>query len=260
METILVPTDFSPASANAIDYATGLARLFRAKLVLLHVDAPRKTNYVFQHMEMVYRFSGFGKTIPADNSRAHETLRILKSGLCEKHGDIMIDCMTETGAPYDVITRMAREQKADLIVMGIPGEAATLNERLYGSVSVKVARNQNIPTFIIPEQVKYNGIQKISFACDLKKTEETGLAYTAKSFSRAFDAELEVVNIEPPEEEISSDKSITNFFIEDVLENTKHTTIHISGHDVAFELEDYFSTFKTDVIMLSPRRHAPWHY
>jgi nucleotide-binding universal stress UspA family protein len=259
MENIIVPTDFSPVSDNAVEYAVGLAKLFKAKLVLLNVCAPKKINYEIRSGSD-YNAITQAKIVMPENSFAYGKLKQLKKDLYEKHGELLIECIAEAGSPYDVITRVASEQNADLIVMGITGYAGRIKEHFIGSISVKVARNQDIPTFIIPENVKYTNIQKISFACDLKKTEETNLAYTAKSFSKAFDAELEVVNIEYPEEEISVEKSITNFFIEDVLENIKHTTIHISGENVAHELEDYFRTFKTDVIMVSPRKHNAFYY
>ena len=41
MKNILVPTDFSDASANAAAYAAALAEDFQAKLILLNVVAPR---------------------------------------------------------------------------------------------------------------------------------------------------------------------------------------------------------------------------
>lgn len=258
MEHIIVPTDFSSVSANAVDYAVGLAKQFSAKITLLHVYAPHKTDFEVYHNYLDYDNSG--KIVLTKNSFAHEKLKKARRDLIEKHGELMIECVAETGTPYDVIMRSASEQNADLIVMGMAGESSKLKEHLITSMPVKIARNHHIPTFIIPEQVKYNAIQKISFACDLRKTEETGLAYTAKLFTKAFGAELEVVNIEKPEEEPSIEKSITNFFIEEALENIRHTTIHISGYDVAGELYDYFQTFKTDVIMVSPRRHNAWYY
>jgi nucleotide-binding universal stress UspA family protein len=44
METILMPTDFSPAAGNALDYAVELAKFFDAQLILVHAYPIPPTN------------------------------------------------------------------------------------------------------------------------------------------------------------------------------------------------------------------------
>ena len=131
---------------------------------------------------------------------------------------------------------------------------------MIGSTAVKVARQIEVPTFIIPENIKYHRIHHISFACDMEKTERTALVYIAKYFSKMFDAELEIINIEKPAEEITEEKAATNVFIEKKLETVQHKTVFVTGNDTAKELENYFKSHPTDVIMLNPKKHNIFHY
>jgi len=250
METILVATDFSPAANNATDYAVEFAKFFGTKLVLVNAYSMPPVNYE----------AGFSvEILTVLQESAVKQLENLKKELLLKNENMTIECETEMGSPYDVIQSVAKKYKVDLIVMGIVGEAGKLKEHLIGSSAVQVARRMEIPTFIIPENVKYHPIHHISFACDMEKTEETGLVYIAKYFSKMFEAELEVVNIEKPEEEVSSEKAKTSVFVERKLDTINHKTVYVTENNVARGLENYFQTHPTDLIMLNPKKHNIFH-
>lgn len=250
METILIPTDFSPAASSATNYAVELAKFFETKLVLVNAYLMPPVNYE----------AGFSvEMLTVLQEAAVKQLETLKKELLLKNEHLSIECATEMGAPYDVIESMSKKYNADLIVMGIVGEAGKLKEHLIGSSAVQVARHLEIPTFIIPENIIYHRIQHISFACDMEKTEETELVYVAKYFSKMFDAELEVVNVEKPEEEVSTEKAKTSVFMERKLDTVKHKTVYITENNIAKGLENYFHTHPTDVIMVNPKKHNIFH-
>ncbi|HWY10616.1 MAG TPA: universal stress protein [Bacteroidia bacterium] len=247
METILIPTDFSPSAANAVDYAIELAKFFDSRIVLVHAYPVPNISY-----EVPFPV----ETISTFQKISEEKLSALKKEILEKHGrDFDIECISDMGSPFEVIEAAAKKTNADLIVMGIIGEAGAFKEHIIGSTAVAVARKLEVPTFIIPETIKYQRIQKISFACDLEKTEETDLVYVAKYFSKVFDAELEIVNVEDPEGKITHEKAISYLFVEEKLEHVNHKTTHIEGANVAEQLENYFTFHPTNVIMLNPKKH-----
>jgi nucleotide-binding universal stress UspA family protein len=251
METILVPTDFSPAANNATDYAVELAKYFEAKLVLVHAYSIPTSNP--------------DTMFPIDSIKTWENLSFkkmeeLKSQLLLKNKEnLEIECLVEMGSAYDIINLNGIKYNADLIVMGIVGEAGRIKAHLIGSLAVRVARHLEIPTFIIPEQAKYHPIRHLSFACDMAETEKTGLVDIVKSFSKIFDADVEVVNVESPEEEVSFEKARTSVFIEKKLENVKHKTIFVTEKSTAKGLENYFESHPTDVVILNPKKHNIFH-
>ncbi len=250
METILVPTDFSPAANNATDYAVELAKFFDAKLVLVNAYTIPPVNYE----------AGFSvEIVTALQKGSAEQLQTLKKQLLTKNESLTVECEEEMGSPFDVIQSAVKKYNADLIVMGIVGEAGKLKEHIIGSTAVNVARQIEIPAFIIPEKVKYSRIHKISFACDMEKTEETILVYVVKYFSKMFDAELELVNVEKPNVEVSYEKAKTSVFMERKLDTVKHKTVYITENEVAKGLQTYFETHPTDVIMLNPKKHTIFH-
>lgn len=247
METIIVATDFSPPADNATNYAAELARYFDAQLVLVHAYAIPATG----------ADAGFSMGLIADwqkeaEKKLSEKKRILANGLGK---GLQIDYVAEVGPVVDVVKTVSERYHADLIVMGIVSDAGKMHERIVGSSAVRVARSINVPTFIIPEKVKYRPIRKVSFACDMDSTEETQLVPVVKYFSRIFNADLEIVNVEEPEEEVSYEKAKANLFIENKLNAVKHRTVFITGSHIAKDLGTYFETHPTDLVMLNPKKH-----
>ena len=157
------------------------------------------------------------------------------------------------------INQNAKKVNADLIIIGITGDGGKIKENIIGSTAIKVARNTDIPVFIIPDEAKYHPIKKISFACDLNKTEESDLIYVSRYFGKLFGAELETINVEEPGKEFSEEKSKTATAIDKKLETIPHKSVFITEKNAGKALEDYFTDHPTDLIMINPRKHNLFH-
>lgn len=252
MKTIIVPTDFSSVAENSIDYAANLAQFFDAKMVLVHAC---------QLVSVSYEVPFSQETISQMQTISQESLIKIRANLHKKFGpDLTIECVSEIGSPFDIITTVTTQKKGDLIVMGVVGEAGLLKERLIGSTALTVARNQHTPTFIIPANCTYSPIEKISFACDLENQEQAELLYKTKLICQVFEAELEIVNVGDLAEMAASEKVARYMMIEPKFAHVRHRTVYIDGLNVVKELEDYFKMNPTDLIILSPQKHNPLYY
>jgi nucleotide-binding universal stress UspA family protein len=251
METILVATDFSDAANNAADYAVELAKLFSAKIVLVNTyNLPYST----------YDTGTSGDIINVIRESSIGGLDHLKKRIEQnnKH-NFEIECYSDFGFAEDMIIENAKKVNADLIVISITGDGGKIKENIIGSTAIKVARDTDIPVFIIPDEAKYHPIKKISFACDLNKTEESDLIYVSRYFGKLFNAELEVINVEEPGEEFSEEKSKTATTIDKKLETIPHKSVFITEKNAGKALEDYFTDHPTDLIMINPRKHNLFH-
>jgi nucleotide-binding universal stress UspA family protein len=251
MEIILVATDFSDSASNAVDYAVELAKLFTAKIVLVNTyNLPYST----------YETGTAGDIINVIRESSVSSLDHLKKRIeKENKNNFEIECYSDFGFAEDMIIENANKVNADLIVIGITGEGGKIKENLIGSTAIKVARNTDTPVFIIPGDVKYHPIHKISFACDLNKTEESDLIYVSRYFGKLFNAELEVVNVEEPGEEFTEEKSKTYAVLNKKLETIPHKSVFITEKHPGKALEDYFTDHPTDLVMVNPRKHNLFH-
>jgi nucleotide-binding universal stress UspA family protein len=134
VQRILVTTDFSEGSINALNYALTIAKANRAHVTVLHVlDEMRALTSQKYRKDLAERFRGeLLKLIPA-HARSW----------CD------IDTRIEAGTPYHMILRLLKKEKIDLLVMNIHGKGL-LDRALLGSTSDRVVRAADCPVMLIP--------------------------------------------------------------------------------------------------------------
>ncbi|MES2131189.1 MAG: universal stress protein, partial [Bacteroidota bacterium] len=113
MKTLLVPTDFSEASNNAIDYAVEIARVTHAKLILFHAyHVPVITT---EAVVAIPEFKELEQYALDNLKKAERTIQI-------KHGSaIVTECICKCGFPVEEIIRFTKGHNIDMIVMGMKG-------------------------------------------------------------------------------------------------------------------------------------------
>lgn len=139
-ETIVVPTDFSPAAEKALELAAQLARQAGpAKLLLVNAYAvPLELEAL-----AIYGAKQVYEELAAESDKQLKEIleRLRKEG-------VSAESMGNHGRPEDVIVELARERKADLIVMGTHGRTG-LPHVLLGSVAERVIRNAPCPVITV---------------------------------------------------------------------------------------------------------------
>jgi nucleotide-binding universal stress UspA family protein len=142
LKRILVPTDFSKFSQNALSYAAALAEKFGAELYLLHVVQnigvmiPDMVNVVPPIMPSNEQMTG----------AVREALdRVIKDNKLERFKP---KPEVRLGTPFYEIIQFAKETNADLIVMGTHGHSG-LAHMLLGSVTEKVVRKAPCPVLTV---------------------------------------------------------------------------------------------------------------
>ena len=141
---ILVPTDFSPTSDIALQYAIDLAGRLHSQIHLLHVvdDASLAIAYpdgiyVPAAPELLDRLLQEGN----DQLKASGA-RCIAAGVTTGQ-EVLI------GSPAGVIAQTAASRGMDLIVMGTHGRGAFAH-LLLGSVAERVVRTSKVPVISVP--------------------------------------------------------------------------------------------------------------
>ncbi len=190
MKTIFCPTDFSENAFTALEYAVQIARKSKPRIVIFNsFESPERTSGVIKVAQ-----PGFG----ADNL---SKLEALKSELVAKYPrpKLTIDIHVEEGNPKEVIVKVARVCKADLIIMGTKG-AANLSELILGSVTATVINRSEIPVLAVPDTCKFTPIKKILFASDLEDSDQAALKRLGK-FAAEFGASVDMLHVRKVDEQ-----------------------------------------------------------
>jgi nucleotide-binding universal stress UspA family protein len=131
VQVILVPMDFSPHSDAALDRAVGFAKVFGAKLHLLHsyaVPVQGVMPYDFAVPDGIW--DGIRKAAASKLEELRQ--RVVSEG-------VEASCEVSPAMPSEAILSGVREIGADLIVMGTHGHTG-LKHALLGSVAERTIR------------------------------------------------------------------------------------------------------------------------
>ncbi len=130
---ILVPTDFSDASGEALRRACVLAQQFSAEIYLLHIVEP----VVFFDTDLI-SISPLDEITEALRKGAEKRLR-KQAEMVDM--DVRVHLEEAVGEPSRAICTFAGELPADLIVIGRHGVQGTLEHLLIGSTAERVVRH-----------------------------------------------------------------------------------------------------------------------
>lgn len=142
LDRILVPTDFSDYSTNALKYGCELANRFGSELHLVH---------------SVEEYNAFtpesGMLLAPDYLAQLEEAAVLELRKLPESGSFSGDesrivRAVRKGAPFLEIIRYARENEIDLIVVGTHGRSG-LSHALMGSVAERVVRKAPCPVLTV---------------------------------------------------------------------------------------------------------------
>jgi len=136
IRSILVPIDFSPHSAKAVELALDLAASFGARVHFLHSCAfPRRFVTVY---DLVFPEQLEREIYEAARGKLDAMLARGRERGLEVAGELTME------EASDAILRRARELPADAIVMGTRGLGG-VRSALLGSVAEKVVRRAPCP-------------------------------------------------------------------------------------------------------------------
>jgi universal stress protein A len=141
LHRILVPTDFSMHSLNALKYAAAFADKFKAELYLLHVAQDLS-------LFLPDAISGTPPYLPPTEQMLAAIRESLDRLAREQLDKLTVHRLVREGAPFYEIITCAKENNVDLIIMGTHGRGL-LAHVLMGSVAERVVRKAPCPVLTV---------------------------------------------------------------------------------------------------------------
>jgi nucleotide-binding universal stress UspA family protein len=140
---ILVPTDFSNFSDNALQQAFDIAKQHKAKIYLFHVIQVIQQCAIDYCLDNATVEAIEKKSVKAAQDMMKEQIKkVVKSKEVEIISDV------KKGTPYQEILKEQVAKKIDLIVIASHGKTGILSH-LIGSVAEKVTRGAKCPVFLV---------------------------------------------------------------------------------------------------------------
>lgn len=184
-KTILLPTDFSANSLNAINYAISMFGDSKCRFILM--NAYRISPISIE--EYVSKVPDFAK-------ESEEGLKKMVKRVTKKfpRKKLTIETISKLGYPIDVMKKIIKRKNVDLAVMGTKG-ASGLKEVLVGSITSDAVKNLPCPVLAVPEKARYEPLKNIALAADLKGINNKMLFDPLISIGKNFSSEILIFHI-----------------------------------------------------------------
>ena len=255
MKKIIVPTDFSKNSKQALVFAEDMVvQLF-----------PEEAQIDFVHF--YYGFLNTQKPLIVREGMTPEAtvLRELEHfiGYDEENGEqvltrkrVNVVPKPGLGIPGKQLIKLSKEGNIDLIVMGTAGENnINLERRIFGSTSTAVSRDANCPVLLIPPGASYFGFKNILVAAGNSAPSASDLKIL-KELTKNTAPHYHFVNVVTEENEsfipamrLFESQVSSNFL---PLGNT--TVRQVEAPTVRVGLEAYAMENKIDLLVITSKR------
>ena len=248
MKTIIVPTDFSPTSINAANFAANMAIAIDAEILLLNV------------FNIPLAYSG---DVPLmllsveDLKKASlEQLELLKEKMTKSSsGKVTIKVQSQMGNTVDELEILCNQIKPFAVVMGAKGTSG-IEKVLFGSTALTAIRHLTYPVMCIPDGIEYGkGIKKIGFACDFEHVAETTPVHYIKEIVKEFNAELHILNVDYKDRHFSPAARQESFLLHEMFKDLNPEYHYINDDDVEFGIYVFAIENNLDLIIAIPKKH-----
>ncbi|MFN3343854.1 MAG: universal stress protein [Flavobacteriales bacterium] len=243
MKNIVVPTDFSTVSLNAVEYAAKLAKHLGARLHLLHV----------YHVPLVATDVPVVPNLESIEKESFDRLEKLGIEIQDKHGVVSM-IKAEMGFTVDEINEYCDKSKCDLVVLGMRG-MSKVAELIVGSTTASYIERGNCPVLVIPADASFKEPKHITFASDLQGLEVHSLDML-KTVGLHFKSRINIVNVLKGELLPDYNKSVAGIDLEHYFQSLSHLFFFPEGRDVIEGIDHFMEKHPSDWLAFVHRKHG----
>lgn len=258
MKTLLCLTDFSACAGNAIRYAHELSQRMNSVMTLFHsLNVPVHPGLITSGGEA----EEASNDMALQERLAHEKLQVdldqlenLEWGLPVRYSD-----KVKEGSLQETISKVVKEEKADLAVIGYEGENS-LRKILRKSTAAKVIQNAFCPVLIFPNQTVFRPLRTIVFATDLRGETASGMDMVLKT-AQVFEAKILFLHVQTADTEGAN--PVTEERLNQIYQELpyKNVSFHIQKCQ---QVEEGISKFvrqkKADMLVMGFHPKTAWRH
>ena len=246
MKNILVPTDFSPYSASAFNYALQIAHRGNALLTILHdyhVPVINRLNYTSNIHTLLEAIEPIASDSFIEQIKANHSAETLEN--------IRFNYIYDANLTIDTIIELTEKQRFDYLVVASKKRNALRRLFFSSSLAAIINQVQHCAVLAVPENAAYHSISHIACATKLKL--QTPAFEQMKAIHLMFQEPIHFVHV-VSESEKSDNKAKKQAFRQKVGETFKkskfylHEIVHSDMDDALFE---YIAAKKVNLLCLA---------
>ncbi len=252
MKHILLPTDFSDNSWNAITYAIQLFKYETCVFHLLHTYTP-----VIYNVEYVLGYPaqfGLGDAI---RDTSQENLKNLVIRIFEEFPNNPKHKF-ETLARFDTLISGIKEFMANntthAIVMGTKG-ATGAKEVLFGSNTVHVFKEIKCPVLAIPSNFEYENPHEILFPTDLEVSYKDTQLNLLKEIAGTHNSRVNAMHVSTGYD-LTEEQNNNKLELESLFKNISFLYHELKSMDVTEAINEFQLKAKINLLVMINNKHS----
>ena len=247
MKTIIVPTDFSPVSINAMNFAVNMAEGIDASLLLLNVY-----NIPVSYSEVPIMLVSVDEMKKSSEDQLAE---LKKNVIHVTSGKVKVYTESRMGNTVDELEELCKHIQPFAVVMGAKGKTS-IEKVVFGSTTLTAIRHLTWPVICVPPGKEYGkGIKKIGLACDFKQVVETTPVQFIRQIVKEFNAELHILNVDYKEKHFRPETPEQSFLLHNLLEDVKPFYHFINNPDIEDGINEFAESNNLDLVIAIPKKH-----
>lgn len=253
-KNILIPTDFSKNSWNALNYALSLFKDDKCTFYLLNA---------FQ----LYYFTTDSLIVPEPGEpnyeKAKDTSEIglekIIDGIASRGGneEHRFETISTYNSVLEAVKTVIDKNEIELVIMGTKGENDP-KSKLYGSNAVDVMENvNNCPVIVIPEEVRY-AVEKrkeVVFATNFKTPYKRRELENLVDIAKKMKAAIRVLHIQEADK-LSSGQEKNKEELKEYLGDVVYTFHTLTDIKVAPGIHSFIESRDSDLLALTNKKHS----
>ena len=248
MAKIIVVTNFSDSSRNALEYACKFLQNPTTSVLLLNI-------FSFPGMitNDAIAIAAMSETIDNDERRLKEEYEWVRSA----YPEINIKAEMVTGVFLDELYAKTVEENTRMIIMGADGHYSDLLS--WDTNIVDAFIDLHIPVLIVPSTVSFRPVKKIAFAFNYyRKNLEMPVAMI-KRLVHFTKAQLYVINVVSPQEVIDEKAKSYKQELQESLAELSPVYYEPGFRNIFSTIDTFTASESIDMLTVIPARHGLWH-
>jgi nucleotide-binding universal stress UspA family protein len=246
MKSLIVPTDFSPVSVNAMNYALNLAKDIHAGIILFHAY---QVPVAFSEVPVV--------TISLEEMKLQSDQKMQELKESVQHvasGEVEIRVHNVLGDTIEELEMLCNAEKPFAVVMGTRG-AGTIETMFLGSTTMSAVNRLHVPVLIVPPGASFKIIHRIGFACDYSQVAETTPISEIKKWVNLFDAKLKVLNVDYKNRQFNPNVPMSLTKVHELLAPLNPDFHYIDDPEIEEGINAFAETHGIELLITIPKKH-----
>lgn len=247
MKNVLLPTDFSKNSLNAIAYTLKFFENSACNFYLLHTIkmgnvAMDESLHVMttNDIEALY--------INPARKKLRDTIEHISTKFPNNEKNKFY-ALTDFTFLVDAIRKQVSEKKIDIIVMGTKG-ATGFKKIIVGSNSGDVITKVHCTTLVVPENAKFSGLKEIAFPTDYSMLYDINVLQPILEITEHTDAALRVLHIHKKNGGLTTDQLKSQELLEDYFSDQQHSFHVLINKNIEDAIQCFVESRHIDMIAM----------